>query len=130
VILVAAVFAVVVSAVALSSIVLPVLLLVGAATWFGLRSYAANESRRDVRVPLGEAWMAALDALGETGFVVSEASECGSTEGRVRAGDAVVVAERHPGGFTRVRVRIGTFATEDHRRRAALILEALARRVG
>jgi hypothetical protein len=130
VLLIGAVLAVAVTAVAMNSLALPVLLVAGAGAYFGAKSHAANESRRDVRVPLQDAWLATLEALGETGFVLSETSACGPTDGRVRAGDATVTVERHPGGFSRVRVRIGVFDTEDHRRRAALILEAIANRIG
>jgi methylmalonyl-CoA mutase cobalamin-binding subunit len=44
--------------------------------------------------------------------------------------DAVVHVETLPGDMTRVRVRIGTFSTDEHKRRASLILESVGNRVG
>ena len=130
VLLVAAAVAIAVTAIATSSAALPTLVVVGGGTYLGVKSYAANESRRDLRVPLREAWDAAIDALGETGFLFGEPASCGPTDGRIRAGDALVTVERHPGEFTRIRVRVGTFATDDNRRRAALVLEAAVKHLG
>jgi uncharacterized RDD family membrane protein YckC len=91
--------------------------------------YRRNELRRDVRVPLDAVWDASVAALGENGFLFGETTWDGATEGRVQAGDASIVAERHPGGITRMRVRVGTFRTPDNIRRAGLILESLSSRL-
>jgi hypothetical protein len=40
-----------------------------------------------------------------------------------------VKVERHAEGFTRVRVRIGTFYTKDHERRSKLILSSIRRKL-
>jgi uncharacterized RDD family membrane protein YckC len=92
-------------------------------------AYRANELRRDVRLPLEAVWDVSVAALGENGFLFGETTWDGATEGRVRAGDATIVAERHPGRFTRIRVRVGTFRTPDNVRRAGLILESLSKRL-
>jgi hypothetical protein len=47
----------------------------------------------------------------------------------VEARDAVVDVLAQPGGRTRVKVRIGTFRTDETRRRAALILERVVDRL-
>jgi len=92
-------------------------------------SFRTNELRRDVRLPLDAVWEVAVDALGENGFLFGDTTWDGATEGRVQAGDASIVAERHPGGITRIRVRVGSFRTPDNTRRAGLILESLMKRL-
>jgi hypothetical protein len=89
-----------------------------AVTW-----HLDNEVRRDFRTPLNGAWIAALDALADNGISVRSPVWHGATEGRVAAGRAVVVVEKHPGNVSRVRVRVGLFPLPDNRRRASLILE-------
>jgi hypothetical protein len=90
-------------------------------------SLRANEVRRDFGVPLDAVWDVAVESLGENGFLFGETTWDGATEGAVHADDATILAERHPGDFTRVRVRVGTFRTPDNVRRAGLILESISR---
>ena len=96
---------------------------VGLASAFGVASYYENETKRDFRVPLNDAWISAIDALADNGFAYEEPTRRGVTEGHIEAGDARVIVEQHPGGVSRVRVRVGRFALPDNRRRAALVLE-------
>ena len=51
----------------------------------------------------------------------------GTIVGEVAGTDYCARVEQHPGDRSRVRVRIGTFYTKDHRRRALLILEQIER---
>jgi len=95
----------------------------------GAKSFLENEAHVDVRAPLDDAWNAALESLGENGYAFGEPTWHGATEGRVRVGDTNLVVERHPGNLTRVRVRVGVFDLADNRRRAALLLESVAKRV-
>jgi hypothetical protein len=95
----------------------------------GVKSFFENESHMDVRAPLDDAWNAVLESLGENGYSFGEPTWHGATEGRLRTGDTNVVVERHPGGNTRVRVRVGVFDLADNRRRAALLLESVGKRV-
>jgi hypothetical protein len=92
-------------------------------------SWRRNELHADFRVPLPAAWNASLDAVGENGFILGEPSRYETTDGVVEAGRAKVIVERHPGDLTRVRVRVGLFATMDNKRRAGLILESVQRRL-
>lgn len=92
-------------------------------------SFRTNEARRDLRESLDDVWDVSVGALGENGFLFGETAWDGATEGRVRAGEATVVAERHPGGITRVRVRVGALRTPDNLRRAGLILESISARL-
>ena len=50
--------------------------------------------------------------------------------GFLDTGDARVVVEQRAGGVTRVRVRIGNFGTDDHRRKAKLLLDGIRGRLG
>jgi hypothetical protein len=95
----------------------------------GMKSFLENEAHVDVRAPLDDAWNASLEALGENGYAFGEPTWHGATEGRIRVGDTNVVVERHPGNLTRVRVRVGVFDLADNRRRAALLIESVAKRV-
>ena len=94
-----------------------------------VKSFFENEAHVDVRAPLDDAWNAVLESLGENGYSFGEPSWHGATEGKIRSGDANVIVERHPGSMTRVRVRVGYFDLADNRRRAALLLESVGRRV-
>jgi hypothetical protein len=98
----------------------------GAAVAYGAIQYDKNEARRDFQAPLDRTWKATLAALRDNGYPVSDAAEPGTTEGKIDIGDAKVVVEKvpsEPTETTRVRVRIGTFDSEDNRRKAGLILE-------
>ncbi len=101
----------------------------GAGATYGAIKYFHNEAVQDFGADLDTAWAATLSAMRDLGYPVDLGTPHGATEGRVESGDAEVVVEQHPGPFTRVRVRVGTFDTEDHRRRASLILEAIAQRL-
>lgn len=122
-----AAFAVTVLLLVLNILVLAFVAL-GVAATLCYASYRRNERHCDLRAPLSEAWSAAIEALGENGFVFGEPSWFGSTEGRIEAGDAKVIVEKHPGGYTRVRVRVGLFDTDDNRRRAGLVVESIEKR--
>jgi hypothetical protein len=102
--------------------------LFGAAAVYGAIQYDENEAHRDFQAPLAKTWKATLAALQDNGYPVSQSAEPGSTSGRIEISDAIVVVEKLPGDgpeTTRVRVRIGTFTTEDHKRRAGLVLEKI-----
>ena len=86
--------------------------------------YQRNEARQDFPLDLQETWKASLEGLKRLA-IEPEQSELGPTEGRIVHQDLVVVVERHPEGFTRVRVRCGTFYSSDHQRRAQLVLQEI-----
>ena len=103
-------------------------IVVGAAAAFGVVKYTENEAYRDFHDPLPAVWSATVASLRENGYPLPHDPLHGPNEGQIEAGDAKVVVERHAEDFTRVRVRIGTFESEDHRRRAALVLDGVASR--
>jgi hypothetical protein len=101
---------------------------VGAAA-YGVVSYDRNEARTDFHAGLAEVWQATLQSMRDLGYSVDLAQKPGATEGTITTGEAKVIVERHPEEFTRLRARVGTFDTEDNRRRAGLILDAVRAKV-
>jgi hypothetical protein len=91
----------------------------------GIVQYHRNEIEQDFPNDLYEAWEGAFEGLGRLG-IEPATSELGPTEGRIEHEDLVVIVERHPEGFTRVRVRVGAFHTRDHVRRARIVLQEIA----
>ena len=87
----------------------------------GVVQYQRNEVEQDFPTDLTRTWGASLEGMRRLGYE-SPQTELGPTEGRIEQDDLVVVVERHADGFTRVRVRAGTFHTGDHIRRAQLVL--------
>jgi len=91
--------------------------------------YTENEAQRDFERPYGATLDATVAALQANGYPVSEEIDRGTTEAKIEVDDVVVRVEKHAGDFTRVRVRVGTFRTDDHKRKAKLILEDVARQL-
>lgn len=101
----------------------------GAAAAIGAVKYDENEAWRDFREDLPTTWKATIESLRANGFPVADGLTHGPLDGKIEAGDATAVVEVHPGELTRVRIRVGTFKTDDNRRRAALVLESIAKRL-
>lgn len=92
--------------------------------------YEANEVARDYSAGLDVTWQAAIASLQENGYAIGSDAAHGATSGLLAVDNVRVRVEAHAQGFTRVRVRIGTFETSEHRRRAELILAGIQRRLG
>lgn len=92
----------------------------------GLVQYQRNEVAKDFPTGLQATWQACLQAASEQGIEADEA-DLRTTEGELLGEDVFVRVEVHPEGFTRVRIRFGTFLTADHRRRAELLMQAIER---
>jgi hypothetical protein len=90
----------------------------------GVVQYTRNEVLQDYPAELEETHAAALEALRRL-ELEPEADTLAATQGSITAGDLILAAERHPEGVTRVRIRIGTFHTRDHERRAELVLQEI-----
>jgi hypothetical protein len=97
---------------------------VGAAT-YGAVSYNGNEASISVQKDLAAATVAAKKGMRELGFPVDETQQPGTTECTLTGGEAKVILERHPGEVTKIRVRVGTFDTDDNKRRSGLLLEKI-----
>lgn len=91
----------------------------------GVVQYQRNEAAQDFPIDLQRAWQATLEALREL-EIIPQASELSRTEGLITAEGVRIRVERHPQGFTRVRVRVGTFYSTDHQRRAQVLLQEIA----
>lgn len=102
-----------------------VLVVAGAAAAVGYTRYLENEAYRDYDEDLEEVWDATLVALNNLNYGVSAAAPLGPTEGELELEDLWVRAEAQPNDTTRVRVRVGTFKSDDNLRRAGLILEEI-----
>jgi len=87
----------------------------------GFVQYQRNELQQDFPLELARTWQATLEALHRLGIEPALAT-LGPTEGEIRHEDLALRVERHPEGFTRVRVRVGSFQSADHERRAQLVL--------
>ena len=92
----------------------------------GFVQYHRNEAVRDFPDELDVTWHATLEAMKKLGYEDLE-SELIATEGIITQDDVEVRVERHPEAFTRVRIRVGTFSTTDHHRRAQLIHDEIER---
>lgn len=103
---------------------------VGAAATYGIISYQNNEAVRDFDKRPELVWQAALHALKAQDYELEGTPELGPTEGVVESGGTRVTVERLPGDTTRLRVRVGTFETDQNRRLAKLLVEEIARRMG
>jgi len=103
-----------------------VVVVAGAAAAVGYTRYQENEAYQDYEADLEEVWDAALVALNKLNYGVSTAAPLGPTEGELELEDLWIRAEALPNDTTRVRVRVGTFKTDDNQRRAGLILEEIA----
>src|SRR5262245_32885839 len=95
----------------------------------GLVQYNGNEAAQDFPTSLQETWEATLEGLKHID-IEPEVSELGPSEGRIQYKDMVVLVERHPEGFTRVRVRVGAFYSADHERRSQIVLQEIGAAVG
>jgi hypothetical protein len=91
----------------------------------GLVQFQRNEVARDFSVDLECAWQATLEGLRKLA-IVPERTVLTGTEGEVEREDLRVFVERHPRGFTRVRIRVGAFRSADNRRRAEVLLQEIA----
>lgn len=109
---------------ALPSCIVAAVAAVGAAT-YGAVSYNGNEASVTVQKDLATVTQASKTAMRELGFPVDDTQQAGVTECTLTGGEAKVVLERHPGEVTKIRVRVGTFETEDNKRRSGLLLEKI-----
>jgi hypothetical protein len=87
--------------------------------------YDKNEARRDFDASFAATWKATLAALRALEYTVPADPQHEGDSGALTLEDVRLRVAHHPGGKTRVHVRVGTFDTEEHRRRAGLILERI-----
>lgn len=91
----------------------------------GVTQYNRNDVEQDFREDLERTWHTTLEAL-QPHCVGSPTTSLTSTEGTISFEDAVARVERHPEGFTRVVIRVGTFHTAEHEERAQYLMQRVA----
>jgi len=100
---------------------------------YGIVKYRKNEAERDFKAPIDQVWKASIEALEGRGYGLPGALERELAERQ----DVAVIdgsgywmrVEAQPGGWTRMELRIGTFQSEEHRRKAGLLLESIDSRL-
>ena len=103
---------------------------VAAAGAVGVVLYAKNEAYRNYEAPFDKTWQASVAATRAAGYELpAEMKPQSSSEGKFDVRQLKVRVEKHTGGITRVSVRIGTFRTDDHKRKAKLLLEDIGKRL-
>jgi hypothetical protein len=102
----------------------------GAAAGYGAVQHARNDDVRVYPADFAVVWPAALAAMNDAGFPVGSAPAPSATHGEIEVNDAELEVKQVGPGRTQVRVEIGTFTTEAHRRVSADIHAGIARRVG
>jgi len=106
---------------------------VAAGAAYGYVKYDKNEVSQDFETSVEDAWSASIASLEDSGYVVEP------TVARNLAADVDTAlvegegywlrVEKHINGRTLVRVRLGTFETDEHKRKSALLLEAIGERL-
>ena len=102
----------------------------GAGAGIGYVFYQRNEVHQDFPVDLETAWEAVLDVAGanEEGTNITSWMKDGAAE--LDGPDLKIRAEVRIDGITRIKIRIGTFETDEHERQAELMLEEIAQKLG
>lgn len=99
---------------------------VGAAAG-GAVLYENNEAWMDFKDTLDVTWSASLRAAEQLGYRVVGKPRPDVADGRIELEGGRLTLEVHPGGYVRVRARIGNWDTYENERRAkALLMGVLA----
>jgi hypothetical protein len=100
---------------------------------YGILKYEQNEAVCDLKAPVGRVWRASIDALMGRGYSLPDGVERDLDEEQdIAAIDGPgywLQVEEYPGGRTRLRVRIGTFESDKHKRKASLLIESIESRL-
>ena len=106
---------------------------VAAGAAYGYVKYEKNEAYQDFETSVERAWTASIEALEASGYIVEPTVARSLTEDADSAnvdGEGYWLrVEKHTAGLVRVRVRVGTFESEDHKRMSALLLESVGERL-
>lgn len=103
---------------------------VGAAGGVAATKYVRNQETRSYRTTVRAAYDASIAVLPELGYPAGPKGTLGPTEANVRSGDAKVGIAQFPEGVVRIAVSVGTFQSDGNHRKALLIHERLAMRLG
>ena len=101
-------------------------LAVGAAGGVGYYKYRENEVHRDFKASPQETWKVTLRSLERVGYPAPRIKWHQAADGgEIEDDDLWVKVEARANDYTRVRIRVGTFETEENQRKAALLLERI-----
>ncbi len=102
---------------------------VAAAGAAGVVLYSKNEAVMKYPADLVSTWDATMAAMQAMGYQVDATRRPNETEGRIDVDETKVLVTKIPGDMTQVSVRVGTFRTDDNKRRAKLLLEDIQKRL-
>jgi hypothetical protein len=102
----------------------------GAAAGYGTAQIVRNADVRDYAAPLPVVWAATLASVREAGYPVALDTPADPTAASIAVNDLTVSLWAIAEGQTRVRLRVGTFNTDAHRRVTAQIHDGISARVG
>lgn len=91
--------------------------------------YDKNEAWRDFGAPFDQTWKATKAALKDLKYELPKDAKPTDEPGYLMIDDVRIHVEERAEGRTRVSIRVGTFHTEDHRRRAGEILDRIGARL-
>jgi len=100
----------------------------GAAAGYGTSRYVRNDDVRDYAAGFSAVWTATLASMKDAGYPVATDATATATQGALAVNDATVNVWQVAENLTRVRIRIGTFSTDAHRRVSAQIHDGIAQR--
>ena len=103
---------------------------VGAAATYGVLSARNNHVSREFRSAPEPTWMAAVYALKAQDYEFAGEPDPESVDGEINVAGGSVWVQRERRGTTRVRIRMGTFESDDNLRAARRLMEEIARRLG
>jgi hypothetical protein len=101
----------------------------GATVRYAVIKHQRNGADGDFRGDFERVWGTTLAALRSLDYPVAFDYPHGPTEGAYEVGDVEVRVTAEEDGYTRVRVRVGTFENDENVRRAEEILERVAERL-
>ena len=105
------------------------LAVVAAGAAVGYMQFDKNEAWQEFDGELADVFEAAQDVVVNQGYLVKEVPAEDATQRVLEGEDIKVTVEQFAGDKIKVSVRVGTFDTEDHRRRAELVLEEIEKKL-
>ena len=103
---------------------------VAAVAAIGYVQYDRNELEQELELPFETTWQGVLAALDELGYPQERLETVGATERTLEVEGVWIRVDKQVGDHSRLRVRVGTFASADNARRARLVTEAIHHQLG
>jgi hypothetical protein len=103
---------------------------VGAAATYGVISVRNNHVTREFHRTHPDVWKATIYSLKAQDYEIAGDPDPASVDGEIDIVGGRVLVQRRPGDTTEVRIRIGTFESDENLRQAKLLMQEIARRLG